>query len=145
MAAPVSIKPAIPLAKIIATVACRSCDIELSESRNIGSDHYDVIAWKHFRYWPFVRGMHRSPVNSPHKGQWRRALMFLSAPWINGCANIHEAADYRRYRAHYNVIVRDCLRCSIHLMHCRALSVVTIGLGLLFATDGFLIYEPYQM
>ena len=27
----------------------------------------DVIKWKHFpRYWPFVRGIHRSPVNSPH-------------------------------------------------------------------------------
>ena len=25
----------------------------------------------------FVRGIHRSPVNSPHKGQWRRSLMFL--------------------------------------------------------------------
>ena len=25
----------------------------------------DVIKWKHFtRYWPFVRGIHRSPVNS---------------------------------------------------------------------------------
>ena len=36
--------------------------------------HDDVIKWKHFpRYWPFVRGIHRSPVNSPHKGQWRRA------------------------------------------------------------------------
>ena len=32
---------------------------------------------EHFpRYWPFVRGIHRSPVNSPHKGQWRGALMF---------------------------------------------------------------------
>ena len=30
----------------------------------------DVIKWNHFpRYWPFVRGIHRSPVNSPHKGQ----------------------------------------------------------------------------
>ena len=28
------------------------------------------------RYWPFVRGIHRSPVNSPNKGQWRGALMF---------------------------------------------------------------------
>ena len=37
----------------------------------------DVIKWKHFpRYWPFVRGIHRWPVNSSHKGQWRRALMF---------------------------------------------------------------------
>ena len=33
---------------------------------------HDVIKWKHFqRYWPFVRGIHRSPVNSPHKDQWR--------------------------------------------------------------------------
>ena len=30
--------------------------------------HDDVIKWKHFpRYWPFVRGIHRSSVNSPHK------------------------------------------------------------------------------
>ena len=32
------------------------------------SRHDDVIKWNHFpRYWPFVRGIHRSPVNSPHK------------------------------------------------------------------------------
>ena len=32
--------------------------------------HDDVIKWKHFpRYRPFVRGIHRSQVNSPHKGQ----------------------------------------------------------------------------
>ena len=32
----------------------------------------DVIKWKHFpRNWPFVRGIHRSPVNSLHKDQWR--------------------------------------------------------------------------
>ena len=30
--------------------------------------HDDVIKWKHFpRNWPFVRGIHRLPVNSPHK------------------------------------------------------------------------------
>ena len=40
-------------------------------------EHDDVIKWEHFpRYWPFVRGIHRWPVNSPHKGQWRGALMF---------------------------------------------------------------------
>ena len=38
--------------------------------------HDDVIIWKHFPcYWPFVRGIHRSTANSPHKGQWRGALM----------------------------------------------------------------------
>ena len=39
--------------------------------------HDDIIKKKHFpRYWPFVRGIHRSSVNSPHKGQWRGALKF---------------------------------------------------------------------
>ena len=39
--------------------------------------HDDVIKWEHFpRDWPFVRGIHRSPLNSPHKGQWRGVLMF---------------------------------------------------------------------
>ena len=29
--------------------------------------HDDVIKWKHFLpYWPFVRRIHRFPVNSPH-------------------------------------------------------------------------------
>ena len=39
--------------------------------------HDDVIEWKHFPpYWPFVWGIHRSPVNSPHKVQWPWPLMF---------------------------------------------------------------------
>ena len=69
--------------------------------------HDDVIKWKLFpRYWPFVRGIHRSPVNSPHKGQWRGALMFsLICVWINGWVNNNEAGDLRRYRAHCDVTV----------------------------------------
>ena len=53
--------------------------------------HDDVIKWKHFpRYWPFVWGIHQSPVNSPHKGQWRGALMFsLICAWINVWVNNH--------------------------------------------------------
>ena len=67
----------------------------------------DVIKWKHFpRYWPFVRGIHRSPVNSPHKGQWRGALMFsLICAWINSWANIHKADDLRRHPAHHDILV----------------------------------------
>ena len=69
--------------------------------------HDDVIKWKHFpRYWPFVREIHRLPVNPPHKGQWRGALMFsLIYAWINGLANNHEAGDLRRHHAHYDVTV----------------------------------------
>ena len=67
--------------------------------------HDNVIKWKHFpRNWPFVRGIHRGPVNSPHKGQWRGALMFsLICVWINDWVNNREPDDLRRYRAHYNV------------------------------------------
>ena len=71
--------------------------------------HDDVMKWKHFpRYWLFVRGIHRSPVNSPHKGQWRGALMFcLVCVWINGWINNREAGDLRRYRANYDVTVMN--------------------------------------
>ena len=71
------------------------------------SQHNDVIKWKHFpRYWPFVRGIHRSPVNPPHKGQWRGALVYsLICIWINGWVNRLETGDLRRYRAHYDVTV----------------------------------------
>ena len=55
------------------------CEYLLSRTwiHTMMSRHDDVIKWKLFpRYWPFVRGIHRSLVNSPHKGQWRGALMF---------------------------------------------------------------------
>ena len=46
--------------------------------------HDDVIKWKHFlRYWPFVRGIYRSLVNSPHRGQWRGALMLVRLDLFN--------------------------------------------------------------
>ena len=69
--------------------------------------HDDIIKWKHFpRYWPFVQGIHPSPVNSPHKGQWCRALMFpLICIWINGWVNNLEAGDLICYHAHYDVTV----------------------------------------
>ena len=71
------------------------------------NNHDDVIKRKDFpRYWPFVRWIHRSLVDSPHKGQRRRALMcsFICA-WTNGWANNQDAGDLRRHRAHYCVTV----------------------------------------
>ena len=70
---------------------------------------YDVIIWKHFpRYWPFVRGIHRSPVNSRHKGQWRGTLMFsVICAWTNRWV----AGDLRRHRSHYDVIVMKTRLC----------------------------------
>ena len=110
-----SLKAAIPLAEILATfrknvsntgpsnVKCISMSWHHSET----NFHDDIIKWKHFpRYWPFVRGIHRSPVNSPNKGQWRRALMpSLICPRINGRVYNDEADDLRRHRARCDVIV----------------------------------------
>ena len=85
--------------------------------------HDDVIRWKYFpRYWPFVREIHRSPVNFPHKGQWRGALMFtLICAQMNGWVNNGEAGDLRRYLAHYDVIVMDSCFCillwTIYISH----------------------------
>ena len=48
---------------------------------------------------------------SPHKGQWRGALMFsLICDRINDRVKNREAGDMRRYRAHYDVIVMNLRR-----------------------------------
>ena len=54
----------------------------------------------------FLRGIHRPPVSSPHKGQWRRALLFsIICAWRNGWVNNRDAGDLRGHRAHYEVTV----------------------------------------
>ena len=41
------------------------------------------------RYWSFVRGIHRSPVDFPHKGQRREALVLpLICTWLNNWETI---------------------------------------------------------
>ena len=84
-----------------------------------GWGHDDVIKWKHFpRYWPFVREIHRSPVNSPHKGQWRGPLMFsLICAWIHSWVNNGEAGDLRHHRSHYDVTVMEHI---IHIMAAKS-------------------------
>ena len=55
---------------------------------------------------PFARGIHRSPVNSPHKGQWRGALMVFFYLHLNkGSVNHQDAGDLRRHRIHSDVTV----------------------------------------
>ena len=69
------------------------------------------VWWRHQmetfpRYWPFVKGIHWSPVNSPYKDQWCWALMFsLICAWINGGVSNRDAGDLRPHRAHYDVFV----------------------------------------
>ena len=82
------------------------------------SVHDDVIKWKYFpRYWPFVWGIYRSLVNSPHNGQWRGALMFsLICAWFMGWVNNREAGDLRRHNAHNDVIVMKWALLQVHFL-----------------------------
>ena len=88
--------------------------------------YYDGVKWKHCpRCWPFVRGIHRWPVDSTHKGQRRGALVFcLTCAWTNGWTNNRDASDLGLHSAHYDVTVM-ILWYSLLVMHaqqCRSLT-----------------------
>ena len=52
-------------------------------------------------------------MNSPHKGQWRGALVFsFICHWIDGGVNNREAGDLRHHRTHYYVSVDWAKRCD---------------------------------
>ena len=54
----------------------------------------------------FARGIHRSPVDSPHKGQWHGALMFsLMCASTNDRASNGDAGDLRPHGTHHDVTV----------------------------------------
>ena len=55
-------------------------------------------------------------VDSPHKGQWRGALLMYSliCGWPNGWANNRDACDLIRHHAHYDVVVMRPWLVSIH-------------------------------
>ena len=114
----------------ISTANCRYCS--LAQSHRYVDTPDGVIKWKHFpRYWPFVRGIHWSPVNSPHKGQWRRALVFsLICTWTNGRVNNRDAGDLRRHRAHYEATVMKenktalCMVMTWHHYNCWPSAVI---------------------
>ena len=83
-----------------------------------------VIKRKHLpRYWPFVLGIHLSVVISPHKRQWREALMF---PWSAPEKNNRQAGDLRRHCAHYYVTVMksEILR---NVDHLKCLMIVFVS------------------
>ena len=54
----------------------------------------------------FVNGIHQWLVDSPHKGQWRGALIFsLICAWTNSWANNQDAGDLRHHHAHYDITI----------------------------------------
>ena len=53
-------------------------------------------------YWPCMKGIHQSPVDSPHKGRWSQTLMFsLICAWTNGWTNNQDAGDRRHHHAQW--------------------------------------------
>ena len=107
--------------------------------------HDDVIKWKHFpRSWPFVWGIHRSPVNSRNTGQWRGALMFSSiCAWINNWANNREAGDLRRHRGHYDVIVMIGYKLNAHIHMNKYFQTMTRSTGLEIGLFGNQHIRPF--
>ena len=72
------------------------------------------------------------PVNSPHKDQWRGALMFsLICAWINDWVNNREAGDLRRHRGHYDLNVMEIYIDSVMPKRRNSLAIA-LGLCLFF-------------
>ena len=95
--------------------------------RTSGISHDDVIKWKHFpRYWPFVRGIHRPPVNSLLTEPVTRSFdvfFDLIIDWVNN----RDAGDFRGHDAHCDVIVMT-LKSGINdptTHHCNDLGVTS--------------------
>ena len=72
--------------------------------------HGNRILWWRHKMKTFSAKLAICTGNSPHKGQWRGALMFsLICDRINCWVNNGEAVDLRRHPAHYDVIVMKVL------------------------------------
>ena len=106
-----------------------------------GDYHDDVTKWKHFpRYWLFVRVIHRSPVNSPHKGQRRGALdVFFDLRLSKQARGRWFETPSRQSWRHYNAIwrnhygwmqqVQQVSPCKLHsdeeYMHLKVVSILS--------------------
>ena len=75
-------------------------------------------------------GNSQPPVNSPHKGQWRGALMFsLIYALTHGWANNRDAGGLRRHRAHYDVTVMSMYYPYLHICYVLHDYVVAVFSG----------------
>ena len=86
----------------------------VSRSRSTISSHDDVIKWKHFPlYWPFVRGIHRSPVTGEFPSQrpvTRSFCVFFYLHLNKRLSKQSRRRWFRRHRAHYDVSVMSTQR-----------------------------------
>ena len=77
--------------------------------------HDDVIKWKHFpRHWPFVSGIHWSPVDSPSQRPVTPSFGVYFDLRLNKQLG-KQSGDLRRHRAHYDATVMVLGVCIIYL------------------------------
>ena len=77
----------------------RTCCLTIAMMTSSNGDIFRVTG-------PFSRGIHRSPVNSPHKGQSPGASMFsLICTWTNSWVNHRDTGDLRRHRVNYDITI----------------------------------------
>ena len=68
------------------------------------SMHDDVIKWKHFScYWPFLRGICRSPVVPSQRAVTRSFGVFFDLRLNKQLSKQSNAGNLRRHRAQYDV------------------------------------------
>ena len=86
----------------------KHCEPSVRYPAKFWSGYTQTFAWWRHQMETFSTLLAICAGNSPHKGQWRGALMFsLICARINGWVNNGEAGDLRRNRAHYDVIVME--------------------------------------
>ena len=100
----------------IFTKTCQRC--HTGYTKNYAHDWCFVVlySWWCHQMETFPALLALCAVNSPHKGQWRGALMFsLIWAWINGGVNNRDVGDLTRHRAHYDVTVMVRIQRLIYL------------------------------
>ena len=106
----------------------------------------DVIKGKNFPcYWPFVRGMHRSPVNSPNKGQWRELWCLFDLCLKKGLSKQSGGwwfeTPSRPLLRHYNMSIAGAI--GALFIYSRAIAIS--GLTLLYISLKLRTYQiPYR-
>ena len=84
-----------------------------------------------------MQGIHLSPVDSPHKGQWCGAFVFsLICTLTNGWINNQDPGDLRLHHTYYDISVMKfigppirsrCFTASLHLFPCFSIKTVFLG------------------
>ena len=97
--------------------------------------HDDVMIWKRFsHYWPFVMGIHRSPIDAPHKTPVMLSFgVLFVVTIIHLLKSSRVSGDCRRHDANVTVTVMYRLKRKVNTV----LHLIILNNGCYFADDNF--------